>query len=170
MAMKNVVLIGMPGCGKSTCGVLVAKALCMDFADTDLVIQRKEGKALQSIINENGNDYFAKAEENAVCSCRFENAVIATGGSVVYSLKAMRHLRHNSVVIYLRISLETMKKRISNMESRGILLREGETMEKMFETRAPLYEEYADLSVDCDKNEIKGTVGEIVAAVLRFPA
>ena len=87
--MKNVVLIGMPGCGKSTCGVLAAKALCKDFVDTDLVIQQKEKMPLQAIINEKGNDCFAAAEESAVCSLAVRNAVVATGGSVVYSQKAM---------------------------------------------------------------------------------
>ncbi len=160
--MKNVVLIGMPGCGKSTCGVLAAKALCMDFKDTDLLIQQNEGMPLQSVINQKGNKYFALAEENAVRNTCFENAVVATGGSVVYSDKAMAYLKENGVVIYLRISLKTMLQRISNMSTRGILLRNGESIEEMFSERQSLYEKYADFVIDCDEKEIEDTVLNIV--------
>ena len=160
--MANVVLIGMPGCGKSTCGVLAAKALCKEFVDTDLVIQQKEKIPLQAIINGKGNDYFAATEEAAVCSLDLRNAVIATGGSVVYSSKAMTHLKKNGRVIYLRISFSTMLKRISDMASRGILLREGESLDAMFAEREELYEQYADIILDCDDKEIEETVSRIV--------
>ena len=159
--MKNVVLIGMPGCGKSTCGVLAAKALCKDFIDTDLVIQQNEKMSLQAIINGKGNDYFAAAEESTVCSLTIENAVIATGGSVVYSRKAMEYLKKNAIIIYLRITFETMLDRLSDMSSRGILLREGESIGAMFAERASLYEKYADCIVDCDDKTIEATVFEI---------
>lgn len=162
---KNIVLIGMPGCGKSTCGVLVAKSLCMDFIDTDLIIQKNEGTSLQSIINGKGNEYFAAAEERAICRTVFENAVVATGGSVVYSEKAMTHLQENALVVYLKISFDTMVKRISDMTSRGILLRNGETIETMFEEREPLYEKYADLIVDCDGKKIEDTVFKITQRI-----
>ena len=164
--MKNVVLIGMPGCGKSTCGVLAAKALCKDFVDTDLVIQQKEKMPLQAIIEQKGNEYFAAAEESAICSLAVANAVVATGGSVVYSEGAMAHLKQNAVVIYLQISFATMLRRISDMSSRGILLRAGETLEAMFAERTPLYEKYADHVVVCDDKEIEKTVSEIVRNVL----
>ena len=160
--MKNLVLIGMPGCGKSTCGVLIAKALCMDFVDTDLVIQQNEKMPLQAIINQKGNDYFARAEEDTVCRLAVTNSVIATGGSVVYSSKAMARLKEDSLVVYLKISFDTMVKRIANMNSRGILLKNGETIETMFQERAPLYEKYADFTVNCNDNEIETTVFEIV--------
>ena len=160
--MKNIVLIGMPGCGKSTCGVLAAKALCKDFVDTDLIIQQNEKMPLQTIIDKNGNDYFANAEEHAICQTRFENAVIATGGSVVYSRKAMEHLKESAVIIYLRISFETMLKRITNMNSRGILLRRGETIEAMYNERESLYKKYADRIVDCDDKDIETTVSKII--------
>ena len=164
--MKNLVLIGMPGSGKSTCGVLLAKALCMDFIDTDLVIQRQEGMPLQSVINERGNDYFAAAEERAICSLDLENSVIATGGSVVYSDSAMAHLRSNALTVYLRISCDTMVCRIADMSSRGILLREGETLEGMYDERISLYEKYADHIVKCDDKSVEETVSEIVGIVL----
>ena len=162
--MENVVLIGMPGCGKSTCGVLAAKVLCKEFVDTDLVIQQKEKAPLQAIINEKGNDYFAAAEESAVCALGVENAVIATGGSVVYSDKAMAHLKKDATVIYLRITFDTMVKRIADMSSRGILLRDGESLEVMFAERESLYEKYADRILDCDDKAIETTVSAIVQA------
>ena len=164
--MKNVVLIGMPGCGKSTCGVLAAKALCKDFIDTDLVIQQNEKMPLQAIIERKGNDSFAAAEERAISTLDVENTVIATGGSAVYSPLAMAHLRENALVVYLRISLETMLKRISDMASRGILLRAGETIEAMYIERTPLYEKYADRIIDCDGKEIEWVVSEIVHSAL----
>ena len=160
--MENLVLIGMPGCGKSTCGVLAAKALCKEFVDTDLVIQQKEKMPLQQIINRKGNVYFAAAEEGAICSLEARNAVISTGGSVVYSPKAMAHLKKNGLVIYLRISFSTMIKRISDMSSRGILLRAGESIDSMFDERQALYERYADHILDCDDKEIESVVSEIV--------
>ena len=163
--MKNVVLIGMPGSGKSTSGVLAAKALCMDFVDTDLVIQQNEKMPLQAIINTKGNESFAAAEESAVCGLNVRNAVIATGGSVVYSQKAMAHLKENAVVLYLRISFETMMKRIADMHSRGILLKDGETVRAMYDERISLYEKYADMILDCDGKDVETTVSEIVATL-----
>ena len=155
----------MPGSGKSTCGVLAAKALCMDFMDTDLVIQRQEGMPLQAIISERGNGYFATAEESAICALDLENSVVATGGSVVYSDKAMAHLKSNALVLCLRISYDTMLGRIADISSRGILLKEGETLETMFAERVPIYERYADHIVDCDDKEVAETVTEIVQIV-----
>lgn len=160
--MKNVVLIGMPGCGKSTCGVLAAKALCKDFVDTDIIIQQNEKMPLQAIIDRKGNDYFAQAEEAAICGLKIENSVIATGGSVVYSRKSMEHLKENAVIIYLRISYDTMLKRITDMNSRGILLRKGETIEAMYNERESLYKKYADRIVDCNDKDIETTVSRII--------
>ncbi len=157
----------MPGCGKSTCGVLAAKALCMDFVDTDLLIQQNEAMPLQAIIDKKGNDYFAAAEESAVCGIDAKNAVVATGGSVVYSEKAMESLKRDGVVVYLSISFDTMMRRISNIRSRGILLKNGETIQAMFSERASLYRKYADLTVDCDGKEIETTVSEIVKLALK---
>lgn len=163
--MSNIVLIGMPGCGKSTCGVLLAKALGMDFCDTDLIIQRNERMSLQDIITAKGNDYFALAEENAVCKSKFGDCVIATGGSVVYSPNAMRYLADGAKIVYLKISYETMLRRINNIETRGILLREGETIEGMYEARQQLYERYADLIIDCDALDTEKSVSAIINAV-----
>ena len=166
--MSNIVLIGMPGCGKSTCGVLLAKALGMDFCDTDLIIQRNEKMSLQDIIISKGNDYFALAEENAVCKSTFTDCVIATGGSVVYSPNAMRFLAKYSKIIYLKISYDTMLRRINNIETRGILLREGETIAGMYEARQRLYEQYADFTVDCDFFDTEKSVSAIINAVKMY--
>ena len=163
--MKNVVLIGMPGCGKSTCGVLLAKALGMDFTDTDLIIQKNEKMSLQNIITAKGNEYFALAEEKAVCGSRFSECVIATGGSVVYSPNAMRYLSEDGKIVYLKISYDTMIHRINNIETRGILLRDGETIAGMYEARQKLYERYADVTVDCNDLDTEKTVRAIMDAL-----
>ena len=159
---SNIVLIGMPGSGKSTCGVLAAKALLKNFFDTDLLLQNLEGKRLQSIINENGIEYFNEAEERAILSLDIRGTVIATGGSVVYSEKAMAHLRSLGKIIYLRLSYEEMEKRIKNITTRGIVLKEGETLLDMYNERAPLYEKYADEILNCDGMTVEETIESIV--------
>ena len=159
---SNIVLIGMPGSGKSTCGVLAAKALLKNFFDTDLLLQNLEGKRLQSIINENGIEYFNKAEERAILSLDIKGTVIATGGSVVYSEKAMAHLRSLGKIIYLRLSYDEMEGSIKNITTRGIVLKEGETLLDMYNERAPLYERYADEILNCDGMTVEETVESIV--------
>ena len=159
---SNIVLIGMPGSGKSTCGVLAAKALLKNFFDTDLLLQNLEGKRLQSIINENGIEYFNKAEERAILSLDIKGTVIATGGSVIYSEKAMAHLRSLGKIIYLRLSYDEMEGRIKNITTRGIVLKEGETLLDMYNERAPLYERYADEILNCDGMTVEETVESIV--------
>lgn len=159
---SNIALIGMPGSGKSTCGVLAAKALLKNFFDTDLLLQNLEGKRLQSIINENGIEYFNEAEERAILSLDIRGTVIATGGSVVYSEKAMAHLRSLGKIIYLRLVYEEMEKRIKNITTRGIVLKDGETLLDMYNERAPLYERYADEILNCDGMTVEETVESIV--------
>lgn len=162
---ENIILIGMPGAGKSTCGVLAAKLLLKNFFDTDLLIQSLENKRLQQIINDRGVDAFKKAEEAAVLSLDIKGTVIATGGSVVYSERSMRHLQSMGRLIYLHLSFDEMQKRITNLSTRGIVLQNGETLKDMYDERLPLYEKYADFIIDCDGNSIDDTVAEIVAAV-----
>lgn len=159
---ENIILIGMPGAGKSTCGVLAAKILLKNFFDTDLLIQSMENKRLQQIINEKGVAEFKRAEEAAVLSLDIKGTVIATGGSVVYSPKAMAHLKSMGKVIYMHLSYDEMKKRIKNLSTRGIVLENGETLLDMYNERRPLYEKYADHIIDCDGNTIDDTVAEIV--------
>lgn len=161
---ENIILIGMPGAGKSTCGVLAAKFLLKNFFDTDLLIQSMENKRLQQIINEKGVAEFKKAEEEAILSLDIKGTVIATGGSVVYSQKAMAHLKGMGKIIYMHLSYEEMKKRIKNLSTRGIVLQNGETLLDMYNERRPLYEKYADRIIDCDGSSIDDTVQHIVTA------
>lgn len=146
----NIVLIGMPGCGKSTVGVLLAKSLLSDFIDTDLVIQNIYKKALCDIIAEDGIEAF-KQKENAVLSTlSCENCVVATGGSAVYGETAMAHLKENGKIVYLKISPAEIEGRIQNIKTRGIAMKEGTTIAELYAERAPLYEQYADITIDCE--------------------
>ena len=157
----NIILIGMPGSGKSTCGVVAAKLLLKNFFDTDLLIQNREGLRLQQIIDENGLDYFARAEEEAILSLDIAGTVIATGGSVVYSPAAMDHLHRLGKVIYLHLEYETMGRRIQNLDSRGVVLQAGYTLQDMYNERLPLYRRYADAVIKCDNNTVEQTAQQI---------
>ena len=147
--MKNIVLIGMPGAGKSTIGVLLAKSTLMDFTDTDLLIQKKYSSALCDIINEKGIDEFLKAENDVICESDFTNCVVATGGSVVYGKEAMEKLKKSGVVVYLKVDASELEKRINNIHTRGIAMKDGTTISELYKERAPLYEKYADITVEC---------------------
>lgn len=159
--MNNLILIGMPGCGKSTCGVLVAKALCKSFIDTDLLIQAEEGCTLQETIESKGNEYFARLEEKVLLGVDVHNSVISTGGSAVYYDSAMKHFKESGKIVYLKVSFEEMMNRIKNMKTRGILLQNGETIEDMFHKRETLYEKYADIVIDCNNTTIEDTVEKL---------
>ena len=157
--MSNITLIGMPGSGKSTVGVLLAKTLGRGFLDTDLVIQQQEYALLQDIVT-----YFLDAEERAVRSVRCDHCVIAPGGSVVCREGAINHLKSMGPVIYLRVPLEELKSRIHNLDSRGIALEPGQTLEDILTLRAPLYEQYADGVVDAlPGQELAQTVSHVLA-------
>ncbi|MBQ8396776.1 MAG: shikimate kinase [Clostridia bacterium] len=147
--MKNLVLIGMPGCGKSTVGVLLAKALGYDFLDTDLVIQRREGKRLQEIIDGEGLDAFLAAEAAALRSVEATHTVIATGGSAVYSPEGMAHLARRGVIVWLRVDLPTLKARLGDFAARGIAGVGAKTLDDIFAEREPLYARYAQITVNC---------------------
>ena len=161
---SNLILIGRPGCGKSTCGVLAAKALCKSFIDTDLLIQQREGCLLQEILDTKGSEYFSQTESGVLKELEAENSIISTGGSAIYYEDAISHLRKEGTVVYLQISLEVMLSRIRNITTRGILLQEDETIQDMYAAREPLYRKYADIIIDCDEL----TVEEAVAAVCGF--
>lgn len=161
----NVVLIGMPGCGKSTCGVIVAKMLLKNFFDTDLLIQNIEGISLQDIIDNKGIEYFEKAEEDAILNLDIKGTVIATGGSVVYSDKAMEHLKSLGVVVFLNLGFEKMEKRISNFKTRGVVMKKGNTLLDMYNERLPLYKKWADITIDCDRETAEDTAQAIYDAV-----
>ncbi len=146
--MNNIILIGMPGAGKSTVGVLLAKRLGYRFVDTDLLIQESEGKRLFEILRDDGNEYFAAAENRVCADLKAERTVVATGGSVVFGSDAMENLKNLGKVVYLKVPLAELEKRVSNFETRGILMQKGQTLEDIFIERTPLYEKYADITVD----------------------
>lgn len=166
MKKNNVVLIGMPGCGKSTIGVLLAKNLAYSFLDSDLLIQEEEGRKLQEIINTEGIEYFNALENRVNASIEAERAVIATGGSAVYGKEAMEHLSHIGTVVYLKIPYEELENRISNFETRGIVLKEGQTFRELYLERTPLYEQYAHLTIE-PNGEVWETVETLTEALKR---
>lgn len=152
--MDNIILIGMPGCGKSTVGVLLAKRLGYRYTDTDLLIQEAAGKRLFEILRDDGGDCFADLENRIGASIDAKRTVIATGGSMVYGKDAMAHLKSIGKVVYLRVPLAELEKRVNNFETRGILMRDGQTLADIFRERTPLYEQYADITVDCDGGDL----------------
>ena len=159
---SNIVLIGMSGAGKSTLGVLLAKALAKSFVDTDILIQQKDGRRLQDIIDSDGVEGFMKIEEEIITSLETENTVIATGGSVVYSKKAMNTLSKNGLFVYLHVDFEELSSRISNITTRGIVFKNAHTLREVYEERLPLYEKYADITVRCTGSSIEESVENII--------
>ena len=145
--MNNFILIGMPSCGKSTLGRLLAKELKYDFIDTDEVIIRRNGCPLRDILDARGVDGFVEVEEEAICSVQAENTVIATGGSAVYSEKAMAHLKSLGRIVYLRLTFEEMDRRLGDLHARGVAIAPGATLMDLYNERVPLYEKYADITV-----------------------
>jgi shikimate kinase len=160
---KNIILIGMPGVGKSTVGVILAKLLGYKFVDTDLVIQEREGKLLKDIIAEKGIDGFIETENRILTGFRAKEAVIATGGSVVYGRNAMKNLSKNSVVVYLKLDYKKLKYRLGNIKNRGVVIREGQSLSGLYKERIPLYEKYADIIIDENGCNVEKTVSKIVA-------
>ena len=160
--MKNIVLIGMPGVGKSTVGVVLAKVLGYQFIDADLLIQKKMNMVLSEIIKKEGTDGFMKIENDVNASIETDRTVIATGGSVVYCEEAMEHLKSIGTVIYLKLSLESLSKRLGNLVGRGVVLKKGQTLEHLYEERTPLYEKYADLTIDEENQELEDTLQTIL--------
>ena len=158
---SNIILIGMPASGKSTAGVILAKVLGKKFVDTDLYIQDRENKLLRDIINEKGLSGFLSIEEDVLSSLDETNAVIATGGSAVYSVEGMNHLKRIGKVVYLKVGKEELFKRLKNIRERGVVLRDGETLEEMYDERCRLYEMYADVVVKEDGSSIEETVERI---------
>lgn len=158
----NLILIGMPACGKSTAGVVLAKATGMAFLDTDLLIQEKEGKLLQQVIDEEGMEGFLKLEEDTLLSIETDHTVIATGGSAIYSKDGMEHLKTSGIAVYLQTPLELIEKRLYNIHSRGIAMRDGETIKDLYHRRVILYETYADYIVNVERLSVEETIEEII--------
>ena len=163
MTKKNIILTGMPTSGKSTIGVIVAKILGMDFVDTDILIQQREGKKLSEIIEENGTDKFLKCEEEALLGLDVSNCVIATGGSAVYSDKAMKHLKNDALVAYLKVDKKELNRRLKDVKGRGVVLRDGQSLDDMYETRVKLYERYADLTISEEGLTLEDTVEKLIS-------
>ena len=163
--MKNIVLIGMPGAGKSTIGVILAKSFLFDFCDTVLSFQKEPGESLCDTISKIGIDDFIKLEERVIYQQEFSDSVVATGGSAVYGEKAMRKLKENGTIVYLKVSSEELQKRIKNIHTRGIAMKEGTTISELYGERVPLYEKYADITVECDGKTAEECVDLIVNKV-----
>lgn len=169
MKRKNLILIGMPGAGKSTSGVILAKRLGFHFIDTDLIIQAQEQARLQEIIDRQGLDEFLRIEERMLLGLYAENSVIATGGSVIYSDKGIRALGRIGYRIYLQVSLEQLQARIADMGQRGLAMNSQQTFEQLYYDRVPLYQRYADLTISCDDLNAEQVAVRIEQELGRLP-
>jgi len=159
--MNNIVLIGMPGVGKSTVGVVLAKSMGYTFLDSDLLIQDKYKKLLHEIIEERGIKGFWQVENEVNAGIETEKSVIATGGSVIYEAEAMAHLKRIGTVVYLKLSLEELTVRLGDLNERGVTLKEGQDLAGLYAERIPYYEKYADITSDCEDKLIRNIVAEI---------
>jgi shikimate kinase len=165
---NNIVLIGMPGVGKSSAGVIAAKILGYKFVDTDIVIQHEENSLLKDIIESRGIDGFIETENRIVSGINADKSVIATGGSVVYGEEAMKHLSEIGVIVYLKLDSDKLRERLGNIKNRGVVIREGQTLDDLFKERIPLYEKYADIVIDENGCGIEKTVNHIVESYTNF--
>lgn len=162
---NNIVLIGMPGAGKSTVGVILAKVLGYKFIDSDLLIQQQENRLLKDIIAEDGLEGFINIENQVNSDIETEKTVIATGGSVVYSKKAMTHLSKIGTIVYIEISLKSLNKRLGDMKQRGVALKKDQTLESLYDERCPLYEKYADVIISGDEKTVEDVLNAIVRSI-----
>lgn len=164
---NNIVLIGMPGTGKSTVGVLLAKRLGLGFIDTDILIQQREGRSLQALIAAHGTETFCRIEEGHILSLALASHVIAPGGSVVYSAKAMTHLKAGGAAVHLDITVERLKQRLDDVDGRGVVIAPGQTIDGLYAERRPLYLAYADATVSTDGLSPEEVVRGVIAALSR---
>lgn len=162
---RNIILIGMPGSGKSTLGVVLAKVLGMGFSDMDLLIQQRAGRRLQEVLDTDGLDAFLKLEEETLLSVTAENMVLATGGSAILSERAMLHLKTLGTVVYLDVPYKTLERRIKNISTRGIASAPGQSLSDIYNFRTPLYARYADVTVKPKSKSFEHTVEEIIKAL-----
>ena len=160
--MKNIIFIGMPASGKSTVGVVVAKRLGYEFIDTDLLIQKQEKKLLKEIIAEVGNEGFLKIENQVNCGVNPEDAVISPGGSVVYCKEAMERFKKIGTIVYLKVSYDTINRRISNAKNRGVVLKDGQTLKDLYDERTALFEKYADYVISEEGLSLEETIDEVL--------
>lgn len=162
---NNITLIGMPGAGKSTIGVVLAKMLGYDFIDSDLLIQKEEGRLLWQIMRDEGTDGFNRIEERVNSQLDVSNSVIATGGSVIYGHKAMEHLKEISTVVYLKVNCSTLTRRLGDLTRRGVVLKPGQTLPDLFHERTPLYEKYADITVNTGRKSVQHAAQSIIRKI-----
>lgn len=160
--MDNIILIGMPGAGKSTVGIVLAKILGYEFLDSDLVIQNTKKKVLSKIIEDNGIDEFIKIEERINQSLNVTKTVIATGGSAVYGHNAMLHFKDIGKIIYISIDYKQLTKRLGDIKDRGIAIKSSQTLYDLYLERCPLYEKYADITVKSD-NTVTNVINDILS-------
>lgn len=167
---SNIVLIGMAASGKSTTGVVLAKTIQKNFVDTDLYIQQRTGKTLQDILNQDGIEAFKEIEADVLTGVNEKDSVISTGGSAVYYPEAMKALGENGIIVYLNVPLEVIEERLSNIKTRGVILKKGETIEDLYNYRKPMYEKYADIVIDAGYTTLEETVELICEAVKKYKA
>ncbi|MGB8225303.1 MAG: shikimate kinase [Sedimentisphaerales bacterium] len=165
---NNIVLIGMPAVGKSTIGVLLAKRLGRYFLDTDVFIQAVSGRGLQEIIDTDGLEKFCELEAEHITCIDRTNCVIATGGSVVYSEVAMNHLKETSEIVYLNLPLEVIKKRLTDLNIRGVVMSKGQSLDDLYKKRTPLYKKWADITIDCLNLTHENVVEKIIEELEGF--
>lgn len=163
--MNNIILIGMPGAGKSTVGVILAKVLGYQFIDSDLLIQERENCLLKDIIERDGLEGLIAIEEQVNADIQTDHTVIATGGSVIYGAKAMEHLREIGTVVYIKLKYKTINKRLGNIKQRGVVFKKGQTLKSLYKERCPLYEAYAHIIVDAEGLGMEELMEKIVEQV-----
>lgn len=163
--MDNIILIGMPAVGKSTVGVVVAKRLGYRFLDTDILIQEETGKLLREIIAEQGIEGFLKVEDAINSKVNVKKTVVSPGGSVVYCENAMNHYKETGKILYLKVSYETISKRLRNAKKRGVVLKEGQTLKDLYDERVKLFEKYADITVVEDGYSLEETIDNVMDAL-----
>jgi shikimate kinase len=166
----NLILVGMPGVGKSTTGVLVAKRLAKDFVDTDLVIQNFTCEPLRHTIDRIGLSGFRALEERCILWCEPQNTVMATGGSVIYSDAAMEYLASNGVVVHLSMEYDGLRQRLDDLEERGVLMEPGQDLRGLYAERMPLYENWADVTVHCDGLSASAVAARMIVLLRELPA
>lgn len=163
--MDNIVLIGMPGSGKSTLGVVLAKMLGYGFIDSDLIIEEEENRLLHEIIREEGIEGFMAIENRVNSNIETSRKVIATGGSAIYGAEAMEHLGKIGTIVYLKWGLEELAEHLGDLTERGVVLKEGQDLRGLYEERCPYYEKYADITVECSGESIEAMTREIMKAL-----
>jgi shikimate kinase len=165
MSQSSIILIGMPGSGKSTVGIILAKMMAMNFVDTDVLIQLQEGRTLQDIVDVEGHMALRAIEERVLLGVRHPNHVIATGGSAAYSQNAMIHLKKIGTIVFLHADLPCLRARIQNYETRGLAKRPDQTFQDLFDERLILYTRYADLTVPCSLLTQERVCSEIITHI-----